>query len=301
MAPKSTQAQAEALAAAQQAEEVAAHEEAEAAAYAAQESQLAMPGVAGTAAPSHLFKGMDGAQAVGASVPRNAIMEQYGDVFDEIDDIDQRGSKYKRMLLAQGQSKAVAIDQTAHAGEWVVNNFDGKKSVVIMPFSYATQRQYWRKPINVEEGIDPATLRDELACVSQVRLMKRSEPALEGEGDPGGPCAVYPNSAWQPNGAGTNRPPKCTLIHVIYAVSLDHECRVEIPLKKTSEKTAHEMLTILRTRGWGQVLLQLGAESDKNKAGQPYWKAKFSVIEATPEMVAKGAEIARRERESMGY
>lgn len=252
--------------------------------------------------PGNLLAGMDGAKAMGVIVPRSAVLEEYGDVFDDIDDIQERGSRFKRMLLAQGQSKAVLIDQTAHAGQWVVENFDGKKTVTIMPFSYATQRQYWRKPENLDEDVDPRNVRDTMACVSQVRVMKRSEPELQGTGDPGGFCAKCPKSQWTPSTTGgTGRPPECTLIHILYAVSLEHECRVEIPFKKTSEKQAMEMLTTLRTRGWGQVLFQLSGEPDKNKAGQVYFKAKFQVVEPTPEMIAKGAEIARRERESMGY
>lgn len=261
-----------------------------------QSQQLAMS-FAGPSAS--LLAGLGG--PIPEPIPKTGFMATYGDVFDDIDDIQERGAKYKRMQLAQGQSKAVAIDQTARAGEYIVDNFDGFKSVVIMPFSYRQQRQFWRKPLNLDEDVDPRMVRDEMACSSQIRVMKRSEPALFGSGDPGGECGTCPMQSWTPGANGKNRPPLCTLIHIIDAVSLEHGCRVEIPFKKTSERTALDLLNIIRTRGMGQVLFQLGAESDKNAAGQPFWKATFKVIEATELMVEKGADILRRERESVGY
>jgi hypothetical protein len=61
------------------------------------------------------------------------------------------------------------------------------------------------------------------------------------------------------------------------------------------------MLTLLRTRGWGNCVFKLTQEVSRNKANQPFWVPKATVIEVTPEMIAQGVEIARRERESMGY
>lgn len=235
-------------------------------------------------------------KGLSVAVPTSDLASEFGDVFEDIDDIPVSLTKFKVLKLAQGMSEAVSLHGTARPGDYLLDGHDSVREVVFMPVSYEQMRQLWVPNEEDENG------RDMLQCKSQRRVMKRTEAPLYGDGNPGGPCAQCPLSMWTPGQGGKNRPPACTLYHVLIGVSLTHECRVEMHFKKSAEPQANEILNIIRTRGWGSAVFSLTQAPKQNAAKQTYWVPQANVInEVTPEMVSKGATIARLEKESMGY
>lgn len=222
----------------------------------------------------------------GALVPR----AEEDDLFEQPDVEVSTG--YPTLRLAQGQTAEVN-QGSARPGQWVVAGQEATSEAVFMPTRYLLARM--RTERNANGG-------DDIVCRADRQPVKRSSPPLVGVGDPGMECSLCPFSQWTPrdDGSGKNRPPACTLIHIFEGVSLSHDSRVELRLKRTGEKAVRDMLKVIAARGMGNAVFELTQESQKNQANQPYWTPKFRVIPVTPEMVGQAREIARREMEAMG-
>jgi hypothetical protein len=230
------------------------------------------------------------------AVPMSDFAAGFGDVFGEIDDLPISTSKFKIVKLAQGMSEAVALTGEARPGDWLLEGHDPVRSFEFMPLTAEQMRQLWVANENDPNG------RNTLQCKSQRRVMRKVEPELFGEGDPGGPCRLCPLSQWTPGPNGKNRPPLCTPIDILIGVSLTHECRCEIHFKKTAQPMFQEIMTIVRSRGLGAAIFNFTQAPKQNAAKQTYWVPQVNVMtDVTQDMVTKGGNIARLEMQAMGY
>lgn len=164
--------------------------------------------------------------------------------YSETPEFSREDIQLPRLRLAQGLTKEVQ-EGTARPGQFVLLGYEPESEVILVPLLYGKAREYR------QDG--------ELLCSSPDAKVGRP---VAGSGVAGGSCLSCPLAEWQPRPDGKGNFKPCGQVFSYVCFSLTHDSPIVLEFRRTAERTAKTLNTIIQAKGLGHFAIKLTAKAE---------------------------------------